>query len=180
MVAAATDYPGGYDWTRDFVSTLFASTTPQGIQNPARYFAIPAAFVLCVGVGVMSKMISVRLGSPIHATTLEIGGIGSMVYAFLAVTTPLHDLLVSLSLAFFLAALFATMHFLFTRRERVLLSAGVVCFAMLTGSAVSYYGNVYFSLLAVGQKLTFAACMGWLVALYFADLEPEKSTPNQS
>src|SRR5262245_35293454 len=95
--AATLLYPGGYDWTRDFISTLFAPTTPAGAPNAARYVAALAMFVLCLSLAVVFKLVSRRVRGRTLRKTLEIGGIGSMVYAFLAVT-PMHDLVLAIAL----------------------------------------------------------------------------------
>ena len=67
FVLAATYYPGGstfsassagYDWARNFISSLFRPEALNGAANPARYFAIPAMLILCVSVGFVFKNIS--------------------------------------------------------------------------------------------------------------------------
>src|SRR3954463_5623563 len=80
---AMSMYPGGYDVRRNFISSLFAPTTPTGAANTSRYIAVGAMFVFCVSVAVLFNVVSSRTRSPVHRKTLQIGGIGSMVYAFL-------------------------------------------------------------------------------------------------
>jgi hypothetical protein len=79
--------------------------------------------------------------------TIDIGGIGAMVYAFLAVATPMHDLLVTVSLVFSLAAILATLYTVYRARQTNLLIAGAICLALVVVSAVMYYGHVLFALL---------------------------------
>ena len=113
---AASLYPGGYDWMRDFISTLFATSTATGAANKARHVAVLAMFVFCVSVAVLFKVVSRRARSRMHRKTLEIGGVGSMVYAFLVVT-PMHDLLVGIALLFFIAAMSAALHMIYLGRR---------------------------------------------------------------
>src|SRR5258706_6549618 len=140
FVLAAKNYPGGtldsadfvgYDWTRHYISTLFAKTALNGTANTAKYFAIPAMFLYCTTLAFVFKTVSTKSPSRALRKTIEIGGIGSMVYAFLAVTTPLHDLLVTLSLLFFLAAAFATLQMLRALRQPALVLFGMVALAIL-------------------------------------------------
>ena len=180
FVGAAAYYPGGtldatnlagYDWTQHYISTLFAATALNGAANPARYFAIPAMLFLCVSVAAVFKHLSRQSPSKLGQTTIQTGGIGSMVYAFLAVATPLHDLLMNIALLFFLAAAVATLHLLYTMRQTTLALFGIACLACLTVCAVMYYGDVLLSALPVVQKLVFVVCAGWLLATHFVVLK---------
>ena len=48
FTSAASRYPGGYRLTGDFISTLFAPSTPAGVDNAARPIAVVAMLVFCV------------------------------------------------------------------------------------------------------------------------------------
>jgi hypothetical protein len=181
FVLSAAYYPGGtsdsahsvgYDWTRNFISTLFAVTALNGAANPARRLAIPAMLIFCVSIGVLFRNISRKGKSKFHRRTIEIAGIGTAIYAFLVVT-PMHDLLVSIALLFFVVAVLATLHMLYTDRHVWLFWVGMICLTSLLMSAVMYYGNVLFGVLPVVQKLSFAACVGWLLALHYAKFRAE-------
>ena len=65
-------------------------------------------FVFCVSVVVLFQLVSRRTKRRVIGKSLEIGGIGSMVYAFLVVT-PMHDLLVGIALLFFFQATLAAL-----------------------------------------------------------------------
>jgi hypothetical protein len=104
-------------------------------------------------------------GSVRHRKPIEIGGIGAVIYAFLAVATPLHDLLVSMALLFFTVAAIAALHLLYVQRHWRLLGAGLLCCALVACCAVMYYGDILFAWLAVTQKLSLLVSMSWLLAL---------------
>ena len=174
-------YPGGtsdspdsvgYDWSRNFISTLFAPIALNGAANPARRFAIPAMLVFCASLGVLFRNISRKVKSRFHRKTIEIGGIGTAIYAFLVVT-PMHDLLVSIALLFFLVAVLATLHLLYVEGYMRLFYSGITCLTLLLSSAVMYYGHVLFGVLPVAQKLTFVVSVGWLLALHYAEFSAE-------
>lgn len=175
FVVAAAYYPGGtvesadsagYDWTRHFISTLFAKTALNGAANPSRYFAIPAMLILCVSISLLFKSASMKSPSKSIRSTIEIGGIGSMVYAFLSVTTPMHDVLVSVALLFFVVAFVATLRMLHGAGQNKLAFSGVICLLSLAVSAAVYYGNVFWFVLPVAQKLAFGLNTGWLLVLH--------------
>jgi hypothetical protein len=163
---AASYYPGGYDWANHFISTLFAPSTATGVANDAWPFAVAAMLVLCVSVAALFVMLSRRARSRVHRKTLEIGGIGSMVYAFLVVT-PMHDLLVGIALLFFIPALSAAIYLLYLERRLALLWSGMMCLGLLLATATMYYGNMLWHLLPLAQKATFVACTSWLLTVEF-------------
>jgi hypothetical protein len=164
---AAASYPGGYDWANHFISMLFAPSTATGAANEARSLAVAAMLVLCVSVAVLFEVLSRRAGRRVHGKTLEIGGIGSMVYAFLAVT-PMHDLVVGIALLFFVPAMSAAIHLLYVERRFALFWVGLMCLGLLLACATMYYGHVLWYLLPLAQKASFVACVGWLLAMQFA------------
>jgi hypothetical protein len=175
MVFAAARYPGGttfanhsagFDWSRNFISALFQPTALNGAANPARYPAIFTMLAFCLSVGYAFWRISRATVSVRHRKMIEIGGVGSMVYALLAVT-PMHNLMVDIALLFYLVALLAMMHCLYVERAMRLFTIGAICNALLLLSAVIYYGNVVYWLLPVLQKLTYISCSGWVLAVYY-------------
>ena len=168
FVVAAIYYPGGtmdsasavgYSWAHNFVSSLFASRALNGAANPARYIAVPAMLLLCVSLGIMFRRISINVRSSRRAKkTIEIGGIGEMVYGFLAVTR-MRDLMVSIGLLFSLAALLAATHALYIERRWLLFAWGSICIELSLVSAAMYYGNVFYGFLPVVQKVSLVACI---------------------
>jgi hypothetical protein len=161
---AAARYPGGYDWANYTISALFQPRALNGAENPARPLAVLAIFIFCVSVGVVFKSISRRGKSRFQKKTIEIAGIGSMVYAFLVVT-PMHDLLVGVALLFFVTAMLVTLRVVYLERRSVMLYAGIGCLALSLSNAVMYYGNVLLGFLPIVQKISIAMWAGWLFAM---------------
>src|SRR5689334_18209223 len=104
FVLATKYYPGGttesaetvgYEWGRNYICTLFWPTALNGAANPARRFAIPAWFFLCLSIAIIFRNIARHSNSKFQKKVIEIGGIGAAMYAFLVVT-PMHDLLVTI------------------------------------------------------------------------------------
>lgn len=169
---ATTRYPGGYDWTNNTISTLFQPRALNGAPNSARFIAVLAVFMFCASMAVVFKWISNSATSRFHKKTIEIGGVGSMVYGFLVVT-PMHDLLVTVGLVFFLAAMLATLHMLYTERRFGLVYAGIGCLALPITNAAMYYANVLYGLLPIVQKLGTVMWVGWLFAVLRSRVKAE-------
>jgi hypothetical protein len=175
---AASEYPGGttesattigYDWAHNFLCSLFAQQALNGAANPARAVAIPAMFVSSVCVGALFKTISGQCTSKLDRKLIEIGGVGGAVYAFLVVT-PLHDLMVGISLCFALTALLTILRALYLTRQWELFSAGGCSVLALLLTAAMYYGDLFFGFLPVMQKLSLTASVAWVVAVRYAGI----------
>ena len=183
LVVAMLYYPGGttesantvgYSWTHNFLSSLFRPRALNGSENRGRYVAVAAMLMLTASIGVMFKRISTTVTSRAHRKTIEIAGIGAVVYSFLIVT-PMHDLMVTISLAFSFVALLVTTHVLYIGRRWRLFAWGALSIALLATAATMYYGNLRFDALPVMQKLSFASCIGWVLAVYYALMDRETS-----
>lgn len=182
LIVGASQYPGGtmwdentvgHRWAENFLSQLFAAKALNGEDNAARYFAIPGMLILCANIGVMFWLLSRPIPYRVHKKIIEIGGIGSVVYSFLIVT-PMHDLMVNISLAFTLVAQLATLHLLTLERRWLLFAWGSLGVAILLANAAMYYGEFWWKLLPIGQKVTFAVNISWVVAVYYARIGVEK------
>jgi hypothetical protein len=182
FIIAMSYYPGGtttsastvgYSWSQNFLCSLFAPYALNGEINPARYTAISAMFLLCVALGTMFKLISVKVKPKIHKNAIEIGGIGAMVYGFFAVT-PIHDLVISIGFIFSLAALSAITHILYIERRWLLFVWGVIGLALSLISAAMYYGNLFYNFLPVVQKVSWFTHVGWLIAVYYRDIPSQE------
>jgi hypothetical protein len=98
------------------------------------------------------------------AKVIRIGGVGSMVYASLTIT-PMHDLMVTIALVFFVIAVVALLQTPYASREIAMLVAGCGCLALLAASAAVYYTEQYTVVLPWAQRMSFAALAAWLVSL---------------
>ena len=63
-----------------------------------------------------------------------------MVYASLVVT-PMHNLLVLIAVVFFVVAVAATLHSLYSQRRMRLMAMGLFCVSLPICNAVVYYGD---------------------------------------
>ena len=180
FVVATTRYPGGtlrssstvgYRWTQNFVSSLFAPQALNGEPNRARFFAILAVFFISAALGIAYNVIAATAPTRGHRKTIQIAGIGSAVYGFF-IATPMHDLMVNISLVFNLVAMIATTHMLYVERRWGLFAGGALSLAILFLTAVMYYANAIYGILPVVQKLGLVTNIAWVIFVYYARSGP--------
>jgi hypothetical protein len=155
-------YQGGYDWSRDYISTLL-----RGPAGPARNLADAGVLIFCFSIAFVFGRLARASEFSKTSTAIRIAGIGSQVYAAITIT-PMHDLMVTISGLFSFVAILALMTTLYVRRDRVLFAGGCLCLAVLIVSAAIYYTGNYASILPWAQKAWLAVFTVWLTSLDFA------------
>ena len=175
FVVATVRYPGGtlnsastlgYSWTQNYASSLFAPEALNGQPNRARIFAILAVLFVSASLGVAYNAIAATAPTRGHRKTIQIAGIGVAVYSFF-IATPMHDLMVNISLVFNVVAMIATTHMLYVERRWGLFSGGVLSLGLLFVTAVMYYANAIYGVLPLVQKLGLVTNIGWLLVVYY-------------
>ena len=162
LLAVATFlYSGDVHWTRVTVSLLCAQNLPDGSPNPGRGLPIVALLLLCACMSLLFELISRFAHTQSQRKMIQIGGIGSMVYALLT-ATPMHNLMVNIALAFFLVAINAIVYMLYRKQQYALAIAGIACILLKLGSVSLYYTNTYNEVWGVLQKLSFILTTTWL------------------
>jgi hypothetical protein len=158
-------HPGGYNWNRDMISTLLRDPYPAYIP------AVAGALIFCVSIALVFERLAHAVELSKNAKVIQIAGIGSMVYASLTFT-PMHDLMVTISLIFFLVAALALAQALYVSREIGFFIAGCVGLAVIVVTATIYYTGYfighYNSALPWAQRASFALDTVWLVALDYS------------
>ncbi len=179
IVTATLVYPGGsildknstgFDWTKNFISNLFAAKAINGLENSSRIWAIIGMAFHSVGYGLffihMSKKITVRTA----ATVLKVIGAGNILFSFLIVT-PLHDKMVITSSTLFLIGLFYITVFILKTKLHVFKFACIICL-LLFYYTLFLYGSGNWGLLAIMQKVSFISSMLLVLGIeYFTNRE---------
>lgn len=187
FAVAAAQYPGGNDWdtaaagfrfTRNYVCALFQPLAINGLENASRKFAIPAILLLCVSMGYMFWAVSRRCHERATRKTIEIFGIGTAVYTFLGVNTPMHDLLVVIAAIFFGIAAIGMIRMLHATRRLISVLAGLLCLGLLTALAAMRHAGMRPDLAPTTEWLLFAAAIGWLAFVYYSVTAPDHSLEN--
>lgn len=158
-------YAGEVHWTRVTVSLLCAQNLPNGDENSGRGLSCVALLLLCASMALLFQYISKIGETRAQQSTIQIGGIGSMVYALLT-ATPMHNLMVNIALVFFLVATIAIIFVLWRRKYFVLAIIGLACVLVKTGNASLYYTNTSADVWGLLQKLSFVLTTIWLAAVH--------------
>jgi len=158
---ATTTFPGGFDWNRNYISSML-----RGPAGPTRTLADIGAICFCVSIGSIFPRLAKAPEFAARATIIQIAGIGSMVYSCLTMT-PLHDLMVTISVAFFVAAVVPLAQSLYVCRERGLFLLGCASFIVFLATATMYYSGTFTWILPRAQRVTYVLFAVWLVALDF-------------
>lgn len=165
LAISAYQYSGNMHWTRVTVSLLCASTLPDGSPNPGRELPITALLLLCASMALLFHFISQLAETRVQHNAIQIGGIGSMVYALLT-ATPMHNLMVNIALVFFIVAIVAIIYMLYRKQYYMLTILGAACIVVKSGSVSLYYTNTYTEVWGVLQKLSIILTTTWLFAVH--------------
>ena len=178
IVIATFAYPGGslldknsigFDWSKNFISNLFATKAINGSENPGRIWAIIGMAFHSVGYGIffinMSKKISLRP----WANIFKFIGAANIILIFL-IATPLHDLGV-ISIILTLFGLFIITVFILKSKLHLLKFCCIIC--LLTYYCFfSVFGLGYLGLSAIMQKVYIISSMLLVLGIeYFTKYE---------
>ncbi|MEQ1935390.1 MAG: DUF998 domain-containing protein [Fimbriimonadaceae bacterium] len=164
FVIAVFQYAGDVHWTRVTASMLCAKFLPDGSPNPGRALPITALFIHCASMALLFHFLSKDAETRWQRDAIQIGGIGSQVYSFLTVT-PIHNLMVNITLVFTIVAMAAVTRMLHHKHHYRLAIFGVVCLVVTLSSVSLYYADAYTELWGVLQRLNFTLTTAWLFAV---------------
>jgi uncharacterized membrane protein len=184
IITATLLYPGGslfdknsvgFDWTKNFISNLFAAKAINGLENPSRIWAILGVAFHSVGFGIFFINMSKKMTDRQAATVLKFVGIASIGLDVLIVT-PLHDLMVIVSSTLSLLGLFYCTVFILKSKLHILKFACVLCL-LIFYYTLYLYGSGDWGLLAIMQKVSFISSTLLVLGLdYFTSLADFKSS----
>lgn len=182
IVIAALVYPGGslldknsegFDWSKNFISNLFAAKAINGLENSSRIWAIIGMTVHSVGYGIFFINMSKKISTRHAATILKLIGVANILFNFLIVS-PMHDIMVTVSSTLFLIGLFYITVFILKTKLHLFKFFCIIC--LLTFYYTLYlYGSGNWGLLAIMQKISFISSMLLVLGLeYFTKQEDFK------
>lgn len=172
-------YPGGslldknstgFDWSRNFISNLFASHAINGEENPSRIWAIIGMAFHSVGYGLFFINMSKKIPHRHTAIVLKTVGIADILFNFLIVT-PFHDIMVTISSTLFLLGFFYITVFLLKTKLHLFKFCCIACL-LIFYFTLYLYGAGDLRLLAIMQKVSFICSMLIVLGLeYFTKQE---------
>lgn len=178
LVIAATLYPGGsvldknstgFDWSKNFMSNLFAAKAINGLENPGRIWALIGMAFHSVGYGIFFINMSKKIPSGPWAVILKIIGATNVILIFL-IATPLHDVGV-VSIVLTLLGLFCIMILILKSKLHFLKFCCILCLLTYYGF-FSVFGFGYLGWAVILQKVYIISSMLLVLALeYFTQSE---------
>lgn len=186
IVIATLVYPGGslldknsagFQWSKNFISNLFAAKAINGLENTSRIWAIIGMAFNSVGYGLFFKHMSKKITARHPATVLKLVGAANILFSFLIVT-PLHDQMVILSSTLFLLGLFYITVFILKTKLHLFKFCCIICL-LIFYYTLYLYGTGDWGFLAIMQKVVFICSMLLVLGLeYFTRQEDfEQSKP---
>ncbi len=162
MIIATLVYPGGsifdrnsvgFDWTKNFISNLFATKALNGSENSSRIWACLGMIILPSSYALFFINMSKKIPEKNAGNILKYGGVANILCMFLIVT-PLHDLMLNISITLFWTCIFIVTVFILKTRLHLFKLLCIVCL-------VIFYYSIYlwaisdWDLLPLMQKLNF-------------------------
>ncbi|MBK9962919.1 MAG: hypothetical protein IPP06_16810 [Saprospiraceae bacterium] len=178
IIIATLVYPGGslldknsigFDWSKNFISNLFATKAINGSENPGRIWALIGMAFHSVGYGIFFINMSKKIPSRQWANILKFIGATNMLLIFL-IATPLHDL-GTISIILTLLGLFTITVFILKSKLHLLKFCCIIC--LLTFYCFfSLFGFGYLGLAVIMQKVYIISSMLLVLGLeYFTKYE---------
>jgi hypothetical protein len=184
IIVATLLYPGGsflnknsigFDWTKNFISNLFAPKAINGLENTSRIWAIIGMAFQSVGDGIFFIHASKKVSTKNDATVLKIVGVSNVLFSFL-IATPLHDPMVIISSTLFLIGLFYITVYILKTKLHLFKIACIICL-LIFYYTLFLYGTGNWGLLAIMQKVSFISSILLVLSLeYFTKKEDFKQS----
>jgi len=159
-------YSQGFDWQYNYLSNLFNKTAINGMPNSARFWAVGGMFFLCLSFALFFIRFTKNISSKSGQLVIKYAGIASMVCAFLTVS-PLHDLMISLSVSLALITLFYITIFLFKSENNPLKVLGVITLIVSYFSSYIYFTQNFIDLLPLMQKITLLINLSFVLSVEY-------------
>ena len=178
IVIAASVYPGGslldknskgFDWSKNYISNLFAAKAINGSENPGRIWATIGMAFHSIGYGIFFINMSKKISSIQWAKILKFIGVTNIIFIFL-IATPLHDVGV-ISIILTLIGLFTITVFILKSKLHLLKFCCIIC--LLTFYCFFFlFGFGYMGLAVMMQKVYIICSMLLVLGLeYFTKYE---------
>ncbi len=159
IVKAALVYPGGslldknsvgFDWSKNFISNLFAAKAINGSENPGRIWAILGMAFQSVGYGIFFINMSKKISLKVWVNILKYIGFANIFLIFL-IATPYHDL-GTFSIILTLLGLFVITFFVLKSKLHFLKFCCIICLSTYY-CFFFFYGFSYLGLAFIMQKV---------------------------
>ena len=143
----------GFDWTKNFISNLFATKALNGSANPSRIWACLGMIILPISYAMFFINMSQKIPDKPAGNILIYGGLANILCMSL-IFTALHDLMLNLSITLFWTCMIIVTVFILKTKLHL-----IKVFCM--GCLVIFYYSIYlwatndWNLLPTMQKVNF-------------------------
>ncbi len=174
LVIATLLYPGGslfdknsigFDWTKNFISNLFAAKAVNGADNPSRLWADSAMIFLSVSFALFFIQFSVKIPVRSAANVIKYLGVAAMLFTFFIVT-PLHDVMINISSTLYLVSIFYITVFIFKSKLHFFKILCVICL-LLFYYTLYIYGSGIYTFLPIMQKVNLFSTIILILCLHY-------------
>jgi hypothetical protein len=179
LLIAILLYPGGslfnknsvgFDWSKNFISNLFAAKAINGSDNPSRIWADSGMIFLAISFAIFFIRFSKKIPTKSAANVIKYLGVAAMLFKFLIVT-PLHNIMVTISSTLYLVCIFYITVFILKSKLHLFKFLCIICLLVFYYT-LYLYGSGNFIFLPVMQKVTFICTIILIVCLeYFTKKE---------
>jgi len=162
MLIAISIYPGGsmfdknsigFDWTKNFISNLFGAKALNGAENQSRIWAYLGMILLPFSYAIFFVNMSKKIPDRNAGYILKYGGAANIVCMFLIVS-PLHDLMLNISISLFWTCIFVITVFIFKTRLHLFKFLCIACLLFFYYSIYSWAISDW-DLLPMMQKVNY-------------------------
>jgi hypothetical protein len=179
LLIATMVYPGGsladknsvgFNWTKNFISNLFAAKALNGAENPSRIWADIGMMFHALSFAIFFIGYSKKIQAKGAGNVIKYFGVGGMICTFLIVT-PLHDIMVTISSTMYLVNIFYITVFIFKTKLHWFKFFCIICL-LLFYYTLYIYGTGNWGLLAIMQKIALISSIFLILGLeYFTKKE---------
>jgi len=173
-IYAANLYPGGsqldsnslgFDWMNNYWCNLMNENGMNGLENPARPFAILALIILCSSLALFFlQFAKYFMEKGIWKSIIQILGTLSMISSVL-IFTKYHDIMTTISSILGVLVVVGIIRAIYKSNLTVFKISGMVCIILLGINNLIYYSGNYIEYLPLIQKITFGMVLIWIVGL---------------
>ena len=162
MLIAISIYPGGsmfdknsigFSWSKNFISNLFQNQALDGADNPSRIWAYLGMLLLPFSYAIFFIHMSKKIPEKNAGYILKYGGVTNILCMFL-IETPLHDLMLNISITLFWTCIVVITAFIFQTKLHLFKFICIICLLIFYYSLYLWATNNW-PLLPIMQKLNF-------------------------
>jgi hypothetical protein len=162
MIIAISIYPGGsifekdsigFNLSKNFISNLFEAKALNGTDNVSRIWAILAMIFLPISYAIFFNHMAIKIPDRNAGFILNYAGISNILVMFLIVT-PLHDLMLYISISLFWTCIVVITVFIFKTKLHLFKFLCLICLLFFYFS-LYLWGTSDWELLPIIQKINF-------------------------